>query len=173
MTDTQLIAMAGLPGSGKSSVAEALSRQLPATLLSIDPIEAAMRRSGWPKVQIGNAGYLVAEALAIENLRHGRTVIIDAVNPVQLARDMWVKIARDLSLPQIFIEVVCSDPNVHRQRIEGRVRGIEGLTEVNWDGVLMRQREYEPWSNPRTVLDTLNASAEELVASILPVLART
>ena len=64
MMETQLIAMAGLPGSGKSTIANALSRQLPAMLLSVDPIEAALRRSGWQKEQIGIAGYLVVEALA-------------------------------------------------------------------------------------------------------------
>jgi len=173
MMETQLIAMAGLPGSGKSTIANALSRQLPAILLSVDPIEAALRRSGWQKEQIGIAGYLVVEALAIENLQNGHSVIIDAVNPVQAARNMWVKVAEDVAVPLTFIEVVCSDPAVHRQRIETRVRGIEGLTEVSWDRVLTRQQEYQPWSNPRRVLDTSNVSAEALVKSILPDLWRS
>jgi adenylylsulfate kinase-like enzyme len=41
-----LIAMAGLPGAGKSSVAEALGRKLTAPVVSVDPIEAAMWRAG-------------------------------------------------------------------------------------------------------------------------------
>ncbi|WP_404963061.1 hypothetical protein [Streptomyces sp. 147326] len=38
--------MAGLPGAGKSSVAEALGRELAAPVVSADPIEAAMWRAG-------------------------------------------------------------------------------------------------------------------------------
>lgn len=41
-----LIAMVGLPGVGKSSVAEALGRKLNAPVVSVDPIEAAMWRAG-------------------------------------------------------------------------------------------------------------------------------
>jgi predicted kinase len=40
-----LIAMAGLPGAGKSSVAEELGRKLSAPVVSVDPIEAAMWRA--------------------------------------------------------------------------------------------------------------------------------
>ena len=172
MTETQLIAMAGLPGSGKSTIARELSRRLPAMLLSIDPIEAALRRSGWRKEQIGRTGYFIAEGLAIETLQNGQSVIIDAVNPIQAARDMWVKVAQDRAVPLTFIEVVCGDPDLHRQRIESRVRGIEGLTEVRWDRVLKRQDEYQPWSNARHVLDTASASADTLVDAVLPKLKR-
>ncbi|WP_326696030.1 hypothetical protein OG909_01045 [Streptomyces sp. NBC_01754] len=41
-----LIAMAGLSGAGKGSVAEALGHKLTAPVVSVDPIEAAMWRAG-------------------------------------------------------------------------------------------------------------------------------
>jgi predicted kinase len=41
-----LTAMAGLPGAGKSWVAEELERKLSAPVVSVDPIEAAMWRAG-------------------------------------------------------------------------------------------------------------------------------
>ncbi|MEV5321784.1 AAA family ATPase [Streptomyces sp. NPDC052687] len=41
-----LIVMAGLPAAGKSSVAEGLGRALPAAVVSVDPVEAAMWRAG-------------------------------------------------------------------------------------------------------------------------------
>jgi len=41
-----LILMSGLPGVGKSALAHELGRLLPACVLSVDPIEAAMWRSG-------------------------------------------------------------------------------------------------------------------------------
>ncbi|MFF1344342.1 AAA family ATPase [Streptomyces sp. NPDC058290] len=46
-----LIAMAGLPAAGKSSVAQELGRALPAAVVSVDPIEAAMWRAGVERAQ--------------------------------------------------------------------------------------------------------------------------
>jgi adenylate kinase family enzyme len=62
-----LIALAGLPGSGKSAVAEDLSRALRCAVLSVDPAEAAMWRAGISKSEpTGLAAYMVVGALAAE-----------------------------------------------------------------------------------------------------------
>jgi predicted kinase len=37
--------------------------------------------------QIDDAGYRVAHVVAEDNLRMGRTVVADGVNPVQISRD--------------------------------------------------------------------------------------
>jgi predicted kinase len=78
MTSQKLIVLSGLPGSGKSTLAEGLSRKLSAPVFSVDPIEAAMWRSGLAKAQTGIAAYDVAIALADEHLRLGHSVIVDA-----------------------------------------------------------------------------------------------
>jgi predicted kinase len=44
-----LIVLSGLPGSGKTILAEGLSRALSVPILSIDAIEAAMWRAGLAK----------------------------------------------------------------------------------------------------------------------------
>ena len=57
--------MAGLPGSGKSTVAEALGAQLRTPVVSVDPLESAILRSGIESDQpTGLAAYLVAETIA-------------------------------------------------------------------------------------------------------------
>jgi len=167
MIGAHLIAMAGLPGAGKSSIADGLCRVLGATLLSVDPIEAAMWRSGLDRDATGRAAYEVAEALAAENLRQGQTVIIDAVNPVEEARLMWLKTAQSLTLPISYIEAICSDEAVHEARIEARVRGITGMPEVTWARVQQRKAEYQTWSHPRLVLDTSKTPVNDLVADAL------
>jgi predicted kinase len=83
MTSQQLIVLSGLPGSGKSTRAEGLSRTLSMPIFSVDPIEAAMWRSGLARAQTGIAAYDVAITLADEHLRLGHSVIVDAVNPVE------------------------------------------------------------------------------------------
>ncbi|MEV6424739.1 ATP-binding protein [Streptomyces sp. NPDC051662] len=112
-----LIVMAGLPGAGKSSVAETLGRRLAAPVVSVDPIEAAIWRAGVARDQpTGLAAYVVAEAVAGGVLALGQTVIADAVNAVEAAREQWRSLARRHGVPVAFIEVVCSDPVVHCQR---------------------------------------------------------
>ncbi|UUU44920.1 AAA family ATPase [Streptomyces sp. NBC_00162] len=148
--------MAGLPGAGKSSVAEALGRELAAPVVSVDPIEAAMWRAGVARGQpTGLAAYVVAEAVADGVLALGQTVIIDAVNAVEEAREQWRLLAARHDVPVVFIEVVCSDAAVHRGRLEGRSRGIEGFHEPAWEAVERRREEFVPWSDDRLVLDSV------------------
>lgn len=167
MSEPRLIVMAGLPGSGKSSVAEALGRLLRRPVLSVDPIEAAMWRSEIPASMTGLAAYGVAEAIAGENLRLGLGVIVDAVNPVAAARDGWVSLAARQGAGLAFVECTCPSPDVHRQRIEGRRRGIAGMDETTWDMVEARRREYEPWTCDRIALDTTEADPEALARGVL------
>lgn len=151
-----LIAMAGLPGAGKSSVAAALARELAVPVVSVDPIEAALWRAGVSRAEpTGFAAYLAAEAVAEGVLALGQSVIVDAVNAVEAARWQWRTLAERRGVPLAFIEVVCSDPAVHRERLEGRSRGIEGFEEPTWPAVEQVRAQFDPWTDERLVLDTL------------------
>lgn len=171
MRQSRLIVTAGLPGSGKSSVAKWLARAIHAPVLSVDPIEAAMWRADIPKTMTGMAAYEIAAAVAEENLKLDLTVIVDAVNPVEAARATWVRVAERQKSSLIFVECYCSDTSIHRQRIENRVRGIVGMPEITWKRVEERRAEYEPWSMDRITLDTANETPESLVNSLLVMMA--
>jgi len=148
--------MAGLPGVGKSALAEALGGALSAPVVSVDPIEAALWRAGVERTQpTGLAAYLAAEAVADGVLALGQTVIVDAVNAVEPARRQWRALAARQHVRLAFIEVVCSSPDLHRSRLEQRVRGIEGFEEPDWNAVERLRAEYEPWIDRRLVLDTV------------------
>lgn len=158
-----LIAMAGLPAAGKSSVAEGLGRALPAVVVSVDPVEAAMLRAGVDHGQpTGLAAYLVAEAMADGALALGQSVIIDAVNAVDAARGQWRALAHRHGVPVAFIEVMCSDSRVHRSRLERRSRGIVGFEEPTWAEVRRRRAEFEPWTDDRLVLDSVGDLASNV-----------
>jgi predicted kinase len=162
----KVIVVSGLPGSGKSKLAEGISRELSLPIFSIDPIEAAMWRSGIAKEATGIAAYEVVAALAIEHLSLGQSVVIDAVSPVEAARDMWRKVASDKQAQLVVIEVICSDEQTHKQRIENRVRNIAGMPEISWERVQQRKREFEPWQDKHLTLDSLN-EPEALIETAL------
>lgn len=103
----------------------------------------------------GLAAYVVAEAVADGVLALGQTVIIDAVNAVEEAREQWRSLADRRGVPVVFIEMVCSDPVVHRGRLEGRSREIEGFPEPAWEAVERQREEFTSWSDDRLVLDSV------------------
>ncbi len=167
MTAQTLIVLSGLPGSGKSMLAEGLSRALSIPLFSIDPIEAAMWRGGLKKDQTGIAAYEVAIALADEQLRLGHCIIVDAVNPIEAPRAAWRSLAAKYRAGLKIIECICADEGVHRARIEARRRNIPGMPEITWARVLQRRAEYEPWTDARLTLDTSIETPEKLLADAL------
>jgi len=164
-----LIAMAGLPGSGKSAIADALAQSMAVPVVSVDPVESAILQAGIDADQpTGLAAYLVAETIADAVLRTSPAVIVDAVNAVAPARDQWVGLARRHGVEVRFIEVVCSDRDLHRRRLEQRQRDLAHLAEPSWHAVEQSLEEYAPWSGEadqarRLVPDTVQP-LEELVA---------
>ncbi|MGJ5182086.1 AAA family ATPase [Bradyrhizobium oligotrophicum] len=153
-----LIVFGGLPGTGKTTVARQLSIRLDAVYLRVDAIEQALRAAG---ADVGALGYVIANALAAENLRLGRTVVADCVNPVLASRLGWRRTASQSSARMVEIELVCSDRAVHRRRAERRSPDIEGLRQPSWDEIVTRH--YEPWDREHLVLDTATNSLEALV----------
>ena len=168
-----LIALAGLPGSGKSAIASQLARHLPAVHLAVDELEDAMLRAGLRNsYEVGLAAYLGAEALAEANLRGGAHVVIDAVNDHPYARDQWRQLAERTGVPLAFVEVVCSDVELHRQRLEHRSRPYPALPEPTWESLLPRREALARWSDERIRVDTANANPSALAARLLEELAQ-
>ena len=102
-----LIVFAGLPASGKSTLSAALARHTDAVYVRVDTIEQAIRDSGLSAD--GPVGYMVAYGIARDNLRTGRTVVCDSVNPLAVTRHAWRDVALQVGVPCVEVEVVCSD----------------------------------------------------------------
>ena len=154
-----LVVMGGLPGTGKTTVSRALSARLDAVYLRIDTIEQAIRSSGIKG--LGAAGYAVANALALDNLRLGRRVVADCVNPVRESRRAWQDVARRSAARLLEIQLVCSDIAEHRRRVEKRTADLPGHVLPRWEDV--QRHDFEPWDDGQLVLDTAGHTPSELV----------
>ncbi|CRM23517.1 hypothetical protein [Pseudomonas sp. 31 R 17] len=158
-----LIVFSGLPGTGKTTIARELARRIGAVYLRIDVIEQALRESGALAGDVGAAGYGVANALALSNVRVGQRVIADCVNPVSESREAWRAVALAAGVELIDIRVVCSDRQEHRRRVESREGDIPGLLPPTWPSVLAH--EYEAWDSPPFTLDTAALTPAQAVAA--------
>ncbi len=153
-----LIVFGGLPGTGKTTLSRALTRRFAATYIRVDAIEQSLRAAGH---DVGPMGYVIANALAAENLRLGRAVVADSVNPVLASRDGWRQTALQASARIAEIEVICSEMALHRQRAEARTSDIAGLELPTWHDIV--GRHYEPWDREHLVLDTATDSIDRLL----------
>ena len=147
-----LVVLGGLPATGKSTVARALAEQTRTPYLRVDRIEQAIVAGSELTHPVGPVGYAVAHQLAAEQLALGLDVIVECVNPLAVTRDGWVGTAERAGAAIVEVELICSDPAVHRDRVEGRPSDVDGLRKPTWAEV--RTREYEPWVRERVVLDT-------------------
>jgi predicted kinase len=147
----------GLPGTGKTALARSLAGDRRAVYLRIDTIEQALRETGLPIV--GPEGYVAAYGVAADNLRLGRDVVADSVNPLGITRQAWREIADRCNATFVEIEVICSNAAEHRNRVETRSTDVPGLQLPTWAQVL--NREYEPWDRPQISIDTSGLTVEQ------------
>lgn len=160
-----LIVFTGLPGTGKTTIAKDLAATTGALYLRVDTIEQAIRNSGVLAQDVGRSGYMVANELALSNLRIGLTVIVDCVNPVIESRMKWSDIASSAGVQLANIQVICSDLTEHQRRVETRAVDILGLVPPTWESVL--NHEYEPWDEAPFCIDTALITSVQAVAMIV------
>jgi predicted kinase len=147
-----LVMVTGLPGTGKSTVAEATAEALGASVLSHDwamsslrpyqelqDVLDAMEPSGHRVV-----GWSILNALAAAQLRAGRSVVLDGVGRRSEIAACRANAQREDSR-FVMIATQCSDRALHRSRIEGRQRSIPNWYEVGWSSV---ERSLEVWEQP-------------------------
>jgi predicted kinase len=161
---TMLIILGGLPGVGKTTLARELARQLPAVHVRIDSIEQAIRESGVVPGSLDDAGYRAGYAIAQDNLSLGQTVIADCVNPLPVTRNAWLDVAGRARVGAAEIEIICSDPQEHRRRVETRTTDVPGLRLPTWKEVI--ERDYRLWDRERLVIDTARRTPEQSLKTL-------
>jgi predicted kinase len=166
----KLIIFSGLPGTGKSMLAEAVGKQLSIPVFAKDWLEATLVRCELipsnENKPLGSAGYQLLTMLAERQLMLNQSVILDSVASTQSIRNAWMNLSQQYQAQFLVIECICSDESVHRARLSRRERGIPGWHELHWSDVEKVKEYFLPWDGERLVLDMINSYEENLTKAL-------
>jgi predicted kinase len=156
----QFIVFTGLPGAGKTSIAEAVARELGIPVFAKDWLEATLIRcelSSAASGSLGSAGYELLTTLAERQLQLGQSVILDSVASTLSIRATWRTLAQAYQAEWRVVECICSDEAAQRDRMKVRQRNILGWHELDWSEVERVKAYYAPWDEERLILDAVNS----------------
>jgi len=153
-----LIVVYGLPGTGKSAVANVIAKKTKAVILRTDVIRKRLflrpTYERWEKALVYKTMFLIADCLS----KFKSPCILDAVFPRNLSRKFAKEIAEKNKVPIFFVECIC-DENVIRQRMETRTKKKE-MSDANFEIYLKLKKEWEPNKYKHFIIDTTDGSEE-------------
>jgi predicted kinase len=157
-----VVLFTGPPGTGKSTLAEHIADDLRApvfafdwmmgALTPFDEIQAVIQRD---RETFRAVGYALLTQAVEKQLRGGHPAVLDCVArpPVH---ERWFELADRYRARMLVVECCCSELDVQRSRIEGRLRGIPGWEELQWEWVLRTTSTYGPLDCEKLVIDAVD-----------------
>ena len=162
----KLIVFSGLPGTGKSALAESVGRKLGIPVFAKDWLEATLVRGELIALNddkpLGPVGYMLMTILAERQLMLGQSAILDSVASTESIRFTWKQLSEKYDADWFLIECICSDGSIHRERLGNRHRHIPGWHELEWSEVERVRSYYVPWEEPRLIVDAIALFDENL-----------
>jgi predicted kinase len=166
----KLIVFSGLPGTGKSTLAEALGCRLQIPVFAKDWLEATLLRCEMvpssAEKPLGSAGYQLLTTLAERQFMLGQSVVLDSVAGTRTIRESWKRLGDQYQADWRVIECICSNQAFHRARLSTRRRTIPGWYELHWSDVEKVKTYFIPWEGERLTLDMMNPFEENLTHAL-------
>ena len=151
----RLVVVAGVPGTGKSTLADRLGGTLGAPVFAVDWVLGALTpfggRSFDHPLEIGDE---LLTTLAYRQLALGQSAILDSPAESEATRARWTSLAAHFGAVLAVIVCRCSDEAIHQERLTSRSRGIPGWHEGgNWDNVRQRRDRFARWDGDHLEVD--------------------
>ena len=157
-----VVLFTGPPGTGKSTLAEAIADDLGAPVFAFDwmmgaltPFDEIQEVIQRDRETFRAVGYAMLTQAVEKQLRSRHSVVLDCVArpPVH---ERWFEAAALHDARMLVIECGCSDVSVQRSRIEGRIRGIPGWDELQWEWVMRTTSTYHALDCEKLVVDAVD-----------------
>ncbi|GLY46943.1 ATP-binding protein [Lentzea sp. NBRC 102530] len=157
-----VVLVAGIPGAGKSTLAEALAKSLRTPVFSMDwTLGSLVLARAITDENVDEVLELQLTAQVARHVQLGIDVVVDATAHTRAERAKWRELTERLGGVFAGVECVCSDERLHRDRVEGRSRGIPVWhATVPWEHVQRMRGLWEPWDEDHLVLDSAVESPE-------------
>ena len=128
-----LIALCGLPGTGKSHFAAALARRLPCIILTSDRLRKILVARPTYEREEHLRVFAAAHALLESLLGRGYRVIFDATNLTERAREPLREIAGRTGAPLVLVQLD-APPDLVRRRLARRANGQarDSWSDADW-----------------------------------------
>ena len=149
-----LVALSGLPGTGKSHFAAKLAEKLPCVVLESDRIRKLLvNRPQYTGPEHGRV-FAVCHLLIEESLSRGRTVLFDATNLTESSRRPLRRISSRLSVPLIWVRLT-APLDVVEGRLGLRDAGEPGgSSDAGWDVYSRMALGEQPIKEPHFTVDS-------------------
>jgi hypothetical protein len=124
-----LVAVSGLPGTGKSYFSQRLSERLPFVILESDALRRVLFPASVYSRQESFRLFKAVHQLIERLLKEGVSIILDATNLTEGNREYLYSIAERLGVKLMLVRVE-APPEVVRQRLAGRDSA--SLSQADW-----------------------------------------
>ena len=149
-----LVALAGLPGTGKSTFARRLAERLPLVVVESDALRRVLFRRRTYSARESARLFAAIHRLIAQLLARGVVVVLDATNLTERHRGRLSRIAGDAGAKLLVVHVHASE-QVVRQRLAGRGKpGSGGNSEADWAVYARMRGTFEPILQKHYAVDT-------------------
>ena len=154
-----IVIMAGLPGTGKSTLARALAQRLPGAVLDKDSIRAALFQPAHVEyspaqddfcqdIMLQTAAYLLAKDAELDVLLDGRTF------SRRYQRERVIEFCQNAGTTWSILECVCAEQTALRRLAEALAHHTHPAANRTPELYRQIREAWEPIDRPKLVIDT-------------------
>ncbi len=156
-----LIIICGLPGSGKTTLAEAVSRTVGAEHISSDTIRKKLLTKPAYSEQEKSQIYDTMLAMTQDRLSHNESVVVDATFYKKQVRKSFIHVADGCKAP--YKVILCELPDAFVvSRLEARKKSGRSASDADYEVYLKVKKDFEPIEQKHLIVQTSKPIKEQV-----------